>query len=89
MDAMKARGVKIIYGRWMIPKAPRVLLIDTKSGEEHLEEWVQDLSKKINYKLPTDDELITKGVLFAYFLITFMEEVRDKNTQGFVLDTPM
>ncbi|PKS05110.1 hypothetical protein jhhlp_008477 [Lomentospora prolificans] len=80
IKAMETRGVRIIYGRWMIPKAPRVLLIDTKPGEEHLDEWIKDLSKKVGYDLPSDDELITKGVLFAYFLITFMEEL-SKNEQ--------
>jgi hypothetical protein len=28
---MKERGVKLIYGRWLIEGAPRVLLFDTGS----------------------------------------------------------
>ena len=31
LQAMKDRGVKLIYGRWLIEGAPRVLLFDTGS----------------------------------------------------------
>lgn len=31
LAAMKERGVKYIYGRWLIQGAPRVLLFDTTS----------------------------------------------------------
>jgi hypothetical protein len=31
INAMKDRGVKLIYGRWLIEGAPRVLLFDTGS----------------------------------------------------------
>ena len=31
INAMKERGVKLIYGRWLIEGAPRVLLFDTGS----------------------------------------------------------
>jgi glycogen(starch) synthase len=31
LQAMRDRGVKLIYGRWLIEGAPRVLLFDTGS----------------------------------------------------------
>jgi glycogen(starch) synthase len=31
INAMRDRGVKLIYGRWLIEGAPRVLLFDTGS----------------------------------------------------------
>lgn len=40
---MKARGIDMIYGRWLIEGAPRILLIDTKTGYRWLDEWKADL----------------------------------------------
>ena len=31
LNSMKARGVKLIYGNWLIEGAPRVILFDTGS----------------------------------------------------------
>jgi glycogen(starch) synthase len=31
LDSMKERGVKLIYGRWLIEGAPKVILFDTGS----------------------------------------------------------
>jgi glycogen(starch) synthase len=36
INAMKDRGVKLIYGRWLIEGAPRVLLFDTGSCYDRL-----------------------------------------------------
>ena len=32
MESMKSRGIDMIYGRWLIEGAPRVLLIDSIPG---------------------------------------------------------
>lgn len=31
LDSMRAQGVKLIYGNWLIEGAPRVILFDTSS----------------------------------------------------------
>ncbi|CAI4212014.1 unnamed protein product [Parascedosporium putredinis] len=83
MDAMKARGVKIIYGRWMIPKAPRVLLIDTKSGEEHLEEWVKDLSKNIALILAREKKL-NMATLFTTHATSLGRQICTKSVDKYI-----
>uniref|UniRef100_A0A5K1K6P1 Glycogen [starch] synthase n=1 Tax=Ganoderma boninense TaxID=34458 RepID=A0A5K1K6P1_9APHY len=45
LDNMRAAGVKILYGRWLIEGAPNVLLFDTGSQYSRLDEWKADLWK--------------------------------------------
>src|SRR5882762_11871452 len=43
LDAMRDKGVKALYGRWLIEGAPFVLLFDTGSMYHRLDEWKGDL----------------------------------------------
>uniref|UniRef100_A0A060CEW8 Glycogen [starch] synthase n=1 Tax=uncultured Debaryomyces TaxID=687796 RepID=A0A060CEW8_9SACH len=43
LDSMASRGIRYIYGRWLIEGAPRVLLFDVHSAQHHLDEWKTDL----------------------------------------------
>ncbi len=50
---MKERGVGILYGRWLIEGAPRVLLFDTKTAYGYLDEWKTDLWNAGQHPLAT------------------------------------
>ena len=38
MKSMQERGIELVYGRWLIEGAPRVLLINTGTGYKYLNE---------------------------------------------------
>lgn len=44
LDAMYSRGIRYIYGRWLIEGAPRVILFDLGSASHFLNEWKSDRS---------------------------------------------
>lgn len=43
LTAMRAAGVYVVYGRWLIEGAPHVLLFDVKMAYSRMNEWKSDL----------------------------------------------
>ena len=43
LDSMSSKGIRWLYGRWLIEGAPRVLLFDIWSAGHYLNEWKADL----------------------------------------------
>jgi glycogen synthase len=74
--AMEARGIVIVYGRWLVEGAPRVLLIDTKSGYKFLDEWKADMWNTAGIPAPPGDEETNEAVVFGYLVAWFLGEVR-------------
>ncbi|KAI9707782.1 MAG: glycogen synthase isoform 1 [Candelina mexicana] len=74
ITAMQDRGIEIIYGRWLIEGAPRVLLIDTKSGYGHLDEWKTDLWNTAGIPVPSGDDETSEAVAFGYLATWFLGE---------------
>ncbi len=72
---MRNRGVGIIYGRWLIEGAPRVLLIDTKTGYRWLDEWSSDMWHSGGIPVPPDDSETKEAVVFGYLVTWFLGEV--------------
>ncbi|CUM66045.1 uncharacterized protein PRCAT00003699001 [Priceomyces carsonii] len=72
LDSMSGRGIKWIYGRWLIEGAPRVLLFDIWSAGNNLNEWKSDLWNTGGIPTPDHDletnEVILLGYLVAWFL---------------------
>ncbi|KAH7886647.1 glycosyltransferase family 3 protein [Phlebopus sp. FC_14] len=72
LETMRAQGVKVLYGRWLIEGAPRVLLFDTGSVHHRLDEWKGDLWNLAGIPSPPNDletnETIILGYLVAWFL---------------------
>jgi len=73
---MKSRGIDMIYGRWLIEGAPRVLLIDTKTGYRWLDEWKSDLWNAAGIPCPQNDDETNEAVVFGYLVAWFLGEVR-------------
>lgn len=74
MSAMKERGIGMLYGRWLIEGAPRVLLIDTKTAYPYLNEWKTDLWNVGSIPSPPNDEETNEAIVFGYLVAWFLGE---------------
>lgn len=74
---MRDRGVKFLYGRWLIEGGPRVLLFDTGSVLDRLNEWKTDLWNLAGIPSPKDDTETNETILFGYLVAWFLGEVSD------------
>lgn len=75
MHSMKERGIHMVYGRWLIEGAPRVLLIDTKSAYHFMDEWKTDLWNVASIPSPPSDEETSEAIVFGYLVTWFLGEV--------------
>lgn len=74
MQSMKDQGIAMMYGRWLIEGAPRVLLIDIKTAHQFMDEWTTDLCNVASILLPPNDEETNKAIVFGYLVAWFLEE---------------
>ncbi|KAF9403829.1 glycogen synthase isoform 1 [Podila epigama] len=74
MESMKERGVKFLYGRWLIEGAPKVLLFDTGSVYHKLDEWKGDLWNVAGIPSPPNDHETNEAILFGYLVAWFLGE---------------
>lgn len=75
MQSMKERGVGMLYGRWLIEGAPRVLLIDTKTAYGYMDEWKADLWNISGIPSPPGDDETNEAIVFGYLVAWFLGEV--------------
>ncbi len=75
IESMEKRGIDIVYGRWLIEGAPRVILIDTKSAYRFLDEWKADLWNTAGIPSPPGDDETNEAVVFGYLVAWFLGEV--------------
>ncbi|OAQ22136.1 glycogen synthase [Linnemannia elongata AG-77] len=74
LESMKERGVKFLYGRWLIEGAPKVLLFDTGSVYHKLDEWKGDLWNVTGIPSPPNDHETNEAILFGYLVAWFLGE---------------
>ncbi|KAL5614511.1 hypothetical protein BROUX41_004614 [Berkeleyomyces rouxiae] len=74
IESMKGRGINIVYGRWLIEGAPRVLLIDTKTAYGYLDEWKGDLWSIASIPSPNGDDETNETIVFGYLVAWFLGE---------------
>ncbi|KAK9457921.1 glycogen synthase [Dipodascopsis uninucleata] len=81
LQSMSDRGVKYLYGRWLIEGAPRVLLFETGPVYHHLDEWKTDLWNVAGIPCPPGDSETNEAVVFGYLVAWFLGEFvfRDRN----------
>ncbi|KAI9886996.1 MAG: glycogen synthase isoform 1 [Watsoniomyces obsoletus] len=72
--AMESRGISFLYGRWLIEGAPRVLLIDTKTAYQFMDEWKADLWNTAAIPSPPGDDETNEAVIFGYLIAWFLGE---------------
>jgi glycogen(starch) synthase len=73
---MQERGIELMYGRWLIEGAPRVLLINTGTGYRWLDEWKADLWSAAAIPSPSGDHETNEAIVFGYLVAWFLGEVR-------------
>lgn len=80
LQSMSERGVKYIYGRWLIEGAPKVLLFDIGSAYHNLEEWKADLWNIAGIPAPAGDTETNDAIVLGYLVAWFFGEyvVHDK-----------
>ncbi|CRK31994.1 hypothetical protein BN1708_005631, partial [Verticillium longisporum] len=74
INSMKERGIGILYGRWLIEGAPRVLLFDTKTAYKFLDEWKTDLWNVASIPSPPNDDETNEAIVFGYLVAWFLGE---------------
>jgi len=72
---MNERGIKTLYGRWLIDGAPRVLLFDTGTAYGYLDEWKGDLWSTAGIPSPPGDAETNEAIVFGYLIAWFLGEV--------------
>jgi len=72
---MQERGIEVMYGRWLIEGAPRVLLINTGTGYRWLDEWKGDLWAAAGIPSPDSDSETNEAIVFGYLVAWFLGEV--------------
>lgn len=75
LESMSSRGIKYVYGRWLIEGAPRVLLFDVQSASDHLDEWKSDLWNISGIPTPSGDFETNNAILFGYIVAWFLGEM--------------
>ena len=74
LKAMESRGVRYLYGRWLIEGAPRVLLFELGSAWQWLNEWKSDLWNSVGIPSPEGDSETNETILFGYLVAWFLGE---------------
>lgn len=75
LDSMSNRGIRWLYGRWLIEGAPRVLLFDIHSAGGHLNEWKSDLWNIAGIPTPDHDQETNDAILLGYLVAWFLGEL--------------
>ncbi|KAI5961284.1 GSY1 [Candida theae] len=75
LDSMSAKGIRWLYGRWLIEGAPRVLLFDIWSAGHFLNEWKADLWNIAGIPTPDHDSETNEAILLGYLVAWFLGEL--------------
>lgn len=78
LELMSSQGVKYLFGRWLVEGAPYVLLFDTGSVFDRLDEWKGDLWRVAGIPSPPGDQETNEAILFGYLVSWFLGEVSKK-----------
>jgi len=75
INSMRAEGLKVVYGRWLIDGNPKVILFDIGSAKNWLTDWRKDLWQATHIGIPDFDtetlDVLMFGALVAWFLGKF------------------
>ncbi|TID23114.1 gb [Venturia nashicola] len=74
IKSMNDRGIQTLYGRWLIDGAPRVLLFDTSTAYNYLDEWKADLWSVGGIPSPPGDSETNEAIVFGYLIAWFLGE---------------
>lgn len=78
LESMSFQGVKYLFGRWLVEGAPYVLLFDTGSVLNRLDEWKSDLWRVAGIPSPPSDQETNEAILFGYMVSWFLGDIAKK-----------
>lgn len=85
LRSMHDRGVKFVYGRWLIEGAPRVILFDLTSVQVHLADWKTDLWSLAGIPSPESDFETNDAVLLGYTVVWFLGELTHQDDKRAII----
>lgn len=75
IEKMRTQGIHVVFGKWLIPGAPFVILFDVGSAYHRLGEWKSDLWNTAGVPSPDNDPEMNDAVIFGYLTAWFLGEV--------------
>lgn len=85
LESMEQRGIRFLYGRWLIEGAPRVILFDLGSASHFLNEWKTDLWNIAAIPTPNNDLETNDAVLLGYLIAWFLGEFACQETKKAII----
>ncbi|KAG7940567.1 hypothetical protein KL904_000430 [Ogataea polymorpha] len=85
LDSMESRGIRYLYGRWLIEGAPRVILFDIGSAVPYLNEWKADLWSLAGIPSPESDVETNDAIMLGYLTAWFIGELCCHETERAII----
>ncbi|KAJ2236432.1 glycogen synthase isoform 1 [Coemansia sp. RSA 485] len=85
IESIRAQGIQVLYGRWLIDGAPRVILFDIGSAAYKLDEWKGDLWRLAGIPSPPNDVETNDSILLGYLNAWLFEEVAKNDTEHAII----
>ncbi|KAJ1952766.1 glycogen synthase isoform 1 [Linderina pennispora] len=85
IESIRAQGIQVLYGRWLIDGAPRVVLFDIGSAAFKLDEWKGDLWRVAGIPSPPNDTETNDAILLGYLNAWFLGEVAKNNQEHAII----
>lgn len=84
VETMRAEGLHVVYGTWLIDGSPKVILFDIESARSWLDQWRQELWESSHIGIPSGDSeclnILLFGGLVSWFLGKFRSLVNNEAT---------
>ncbi|CAR30917.1 ZYRO0E05566p [Zygosaccharomyces rouxii] len=75
LKSMHSRGVRFVFGRWLIDGSPRVILFKLDSVRGFLNEWKGDLWSLVGIPSPEHDPETDDAIILGYMVAWFLGEL--------------
>ncbi|KAJ1961122.1 glycogen synthase isoform 1 [Dipsacomyces acuminosporus] len=85
IDSITSQGVQVLYGRWLIDGAPRVVLFDIGSAAYKLDEWKGDLWRVAGIPSPPNDTETNDSIILGYLNAWFLGEVANNDKEHAII----
>jgi glycogen(starch) synthase len=76
INVIRSAGIHIVFGKWLIPGSPYVILFDIGSAYNRLNEWKGDLWNVAGVPAPDNDHEMNQSIIFGYLVTWFLGEVQ-------------
>lgn len=75
LECMYSRGIRFVFGRWLIDGSPRVILFELDSARAYLNEWKGDLWSLVGIPSPEYDQETNDAIILGYLVAWFLGEL--------------